>query len=248
MGGTREQPLDHDGDEPLATAPWRRLAIVGDSIAQGVGDPVDGYPHRGWTASVAAALDAARPELAVRNLGARGLLAGEVREAQLDAALRFRPDLAIVAAGGNDLFGPGFDGDGVEEDLEAMVGALTARGALVVTIGLFDITRTGLIGEAFRAPLSQRIRELGARTAAVTERHGGIHVDCTDHPAGADPSIYSTDRQHLNATGHAIAAALTLAELSARSGAFLVPSAVPGRGAWRRAGRRAAGRVWARSG
>jgi lysophospholipase L1-like esterase len=227
-------PTDPDAarQDPLATAPWRRLAIVGDSIALGVGDPVEGYPHRGWTTSVALALEAARPGFVHRNLGARGLLAEEVRETQLEAALRFRPDLAIVTAGGNDLFGPWFDGDGVEEDLEAIVGALHRRGALVVTIGLFDITRTDLVPPAFRAPLAQRIRELGARTAAVTERHDGIHVDCTDHPAGADPAIYSADRIHLNATGHAIAAALTLAALTARSGAFLVPTAVPGRRAW----------------
>jgi lysophospholipase L1-like esterase len=230
------EPVELDPGERLATAPWRRMVVVGDSIAQGVGDPVDGYPHRGWTASIAAALEAARPGLVERNLGARGLLTSEVRETQLDAAVRFRPDLAIVAAGGNDLLGPGFDGDGVEEDLDAIIGALHRRGALVVTIGLFDITRTGLIAEAFRAPLSQRIRELGARTAAITERHEGIHVDCTDHPAGADPSIYSTDRQHLNATGHAIAASLTLAALTARCGAFLVPTAVPERRAWRRWG------------
>jgi lysophospholipase L1-like esterase len=234
------EPVKSDPGEPLATAPWRRLIVMGDSIALGVGDPVDGYAHRGWTDSIAAALDAARPGLVTRNLGVRGLLASEVRETQLDAALHFRPDLAIVAAGGNDLFGPGFDGEGVEEELETIVGALHRRGALVVTIGLFDITRTDLVPEAFRAPLSQRIRELGARTAAVVERHDGIHVDCTDHPAGADPSIYSADRQHLNATGHAIAASLTLAALSARSGAFLVPTAVPGRRAWVRrfAGRR----------
>ncbi|MCW3006766.1 MAG: family lipolytic protein [Solirubrobacterales bacterium] len=223
-----------DHTDPLATAPWRRLVIVGDSIALGVGDPVDGYPHRGWTASIALALEAARPGLVHRNLGARGLLTEEVRETQLDAALAFRPDLAIVAAGGNDLLGPGFDGLGVEEELEEMVGALHRRGALVVTIGLFDITRSGLVPEAFRAPLSQRIRELGARTAAVVERHGGIHVDCTDHRAGADPSIYSADRRHLNAAGHAIAASLTLQALTARSGAFLVPQALPGRRAWPR--------------
>ena len=40
---------------------------------------------------------------------------------------------------------------------------------------------------------------------------------------GADPDIYSRDGRHVNARGHAIAAAEALALLSARSGAFLVP-------------------------
>ena len=42
------------------------------------------------------------PSAEVLNLARRGLLASEVREHQLAPALAFRPDLAIVAAGGND--------------------------------------------------------------------------------------------------------------------------------------------------
>jgi lysophospholipase L1-like esterase len=192
--------------DPLARAPWRRLAVLGDSVAQGIGDPVDGYPHRGWLDTVAEALESARPGLEYRNFGARGLLASEIREAQLDAAVAWRPDLAVLTAGGNDLFGPAFDGPGVEDELDWMVGALRARGADVLTVGMFDISRSSLVPEAFRAPLGERLRELSARTAAVAARNGAWHVDCTTHPAAADDGIYSADRLHLNARGHALAA------------------------------------------
>ena len=40
----------------LAGARWRRLAVLGDSIAAGVGDPVDGYQDRAWADRLAAAL------------------------------------------------------------------------------------------------------------------------------------------------------------------------------------------------
>ncbi len=213
-----------DDEEPLADVPWRRFVVLGDSVAEGIGDPAPGHPHRGWADSVAAALARARPGLEYRNLGRRGLLAAEVRETQLDAALALRPDLAAVTAGGNDLFGPGFDGDGVEEQLDAMVRALRDAGAAVLTIGLFDISASGVIPQPYERPFGERLRELSARTAAVAARHCAWHVDLTGHRAGADPGIYSADRLHLNARGHAVAAAQTLAVLTARSGAFLVPS------------------------
>jgi len=211
--------------EPLTAAPWRRLLALGDSIAEGVGDPVAGYPHRGWVDSVAAALDRARPGLDYRNLGARGLLAAEIRETQLDAAVAWRPDLAVLAAGGNDLFGPAFDGPGVEDELETMVGALRSAGADVVTVGLFDISRSSRVPERFRAALGERVRELSARTAAVAARHGAWHLDYTVHPAAANDGIYSADNVHLNARGHAIAAERALEELEARAAAPPPPRA-----------------------
>jgi hypothetical protein len=129
-----------------------------------------------------------------------------------------------VVAGGNDLFGPGFDGPGVEDELDEMVGALRGRGADVVTAGLFDISQApGIVAESYRLVVGERVRELSWRTRAVAGRHDAIHIDLTYHPASADPGIYSRDGRHCNARGHAIAAAQALAQLSARSGAFLVP-------------------------
>ena len=213
-----------DITEPLLTAPWRRFAVLGDSVAEGLGDPIEGFAHRGWADSIAAALRGAHPELAYRNLGHRGLMADEVRETQLDAAVRWKPDLALVVAGGNDLLGPGFDGPGVEDELDEMVGALRRRGADVITAGLFDISQApGVVAEPYRVIMGERVRELSWRTRAVASRHDAIHVDLTYHPASADPGIYSRDGRHCNARGHAIAAAAALEQLSARSGAFLVP-------------------------
>jgi hypothetical protein len=105
-----------------------------------------------------------------------------------------------------------------------MVSALHRGGADVITAGLFDISQApGIVAEAYRLVVGERLRELSWRTRAVANRHDAIHVDHTYHPVSADPGIYSRDGRHANARGHAIAAAEALALLSARSGAFLVP-------------------------
>lgn len=205
----------------LAHAPWRRLVALGDSVAEGIGDPVDGYPAGGWLEIVAAALG---PRIAFLNLGRRGLRAAEVREQQLAPALAYRPDLAVVAAGGNDLLDPAFDGRAVQAELDAMVRALRAAGAEVITIGLFDITRSTRVPEPLRTWLGDRLLELSARTEIVAGRHGALHVDCTPHPAAADDAIYSADGMHLNARGHAIAAAETLRVLERRLSRPRAPS------------------------
>ncbi|WP_433226423.1 hypothetical protein [Actinomadura formosensis] len=45
---------------------------------------------------------------------------------------------------------------------------------------------------------------------------GACHVDNpSDHPVAADPGVYSGDRLHLNARGHAFAAANTVRALAA---------------------------------
>src|SRR5436309_1786285 len=94
---------DADAAALLLDAPWRRLAVIGDSMAAGVGDDVPGYPAGGWAATVARVLTLVHPDLAYLNLGERDRYAAEVREQQLPLALDFRPDLAVVLAGGNDL-------------------------------------------------------------------------------------------------------------------------------------------------
>jgi hypothetical protein len=79
----------------LADAPWRRLAVIGDSIAEGLGDPVDGYRDLPWAERLADGLSAAVGDLSYLNLGVRGLTAGEIRRTQLTDALAFSPDLAV---------------------------------------------------------------------------------------------------------------------------------------------------------
>jgi lysophospholipase L1-like esterase len=204
----------------LADAPWRRLAVIGDSIAEGLGDPVDGYRDLPWAERLADGLSAAVGDLSYLNLGVRGLTAGEIRRTQLTDALAFSPDLAVVSAGANDLLGGRFDPDDLRAEVDAIVGPLAECGALVVTFGLLDLSRVDLVPATRRSALREGLIRLNALTREVTERHRGVFVDFFDHPAiGA--SLFSADLLHPNRRGHAHIAAQVVRSLARRLGGVL---------------------------
>lgn len=196
----------------LAGAPWRRLLVMGDSIAAGIGDPVDGYHDLPWAERLAGSLRAATGTLSYLNLGVRGVRAAEARAHQLDRALSFAPDLAVVACGANDALRRSFTPSAVKAELEAIVGPLHATGALVVTFGVFDLSTTSFVPAERRAGLRERLHALGEVTRTVAGRHGGVHVDLLGHPA-TDDDLFSDDRIHVNRRGHAIVATETVRSL-----------------------------------
>jgi lysophospholipase L1-like esterase len=191
---------------------WTRLAVLGDSVAAGTREPHPGYRDLSWIDRVAEAL----PEPEVLNLARRGLRASEVREHQLADALAFRPDLAIVAAGGNDALHRSFDEEEVAVELDHIVAPLRAAGADVVMIELLDIVASGLIAPDHAPAVSARLSALARVTRAVARLHGAILIRMRTHPASLDPGIYASDRLHLNARGHAIVAAEALRVLALR--------------------------------
>ncbi|MEU6750683.1 SGNH/GDSL hydrolase family protein [Spirillospora sp. NPDC046719] len=200
----------------LADAPWKRMVTVGDSVAEGVREPVPGPRPLPGPPRDAEALGAGADGNTAHTHAPPDLVAARVAAEQLGPALEFGPDLAFVVAGGNDMLRPHFDEDEVRRELAAMVRAFRSAGADVATIGLLDITAAGLGPARFREVLSARTRRLNELAAEVAAEHGACHVDNPPgHPVAADPGIYSTDRLHLNARGHAFAAANTVRALAA---------------------------------
>jgi lysophospholipase L1-like esterase len=208
-----------EASELLRGAPWRRLLVVGDSVAEGIHEPLAGYRDTSFSDRVAAILAADRPGFAYLNLGRRDLLLDEIRRTQLAPGLDFEPDLAIVAAGGNDALRRSFDDDVAHARLTAIVAPLAER-AQVVTIGLFDLPRSGLAPAGIAPGAIDRFDRLDAVTAAVAAEHGAVHVDTHHHPRAADPAIFSSDLIHANARGHAIAAAAIVRVLSRTTAAM----------------------------
>lgn len=199
LGGHEEFAL-------LRGAPWWRLAVIGDSAAEGVGDATDGYGRITWAERLARGLRGHHPDLVYRNLGRRGLVTAEVAATQLEPALAFAPDLAVVVAGGNDLMRRLFSPEQVEAELDALVAPLRAQGADVVLFTLFDVGRAVALPEPWGTRLGERLGALSALTAAVARRHEALLVDCAGHPRSADPSLYSGDMIHLNMRGQAVCA------------------------------------------
>lgn len=202
----------------LAGHPWRRFAVIGDSIAEGVGDRTEGYSPLPWADRIAEELRSQRPDLAYLNLGRRYTPAAVVREQQLAPALAFAPDLALVACGGYDLLQPAFDPDAVDQQLRAIVAALRESGAEVLTTGMFDGSRSPRVPERLRPEFSRRLRALADLTAALAEDLGTLHVDLSRHPASQRADIYSADGRHGSGRGHAISAAEAVRRLGARVG------------------------------
>jgi hypothetical protein len=192
-------------DELLAKAPWKRFAVLGDSHAAGIREVVDGYPDKSWSDWFSESLGRTQPGLAAQNFGKKGLLAREVRARQLGPALAFEPDLAVVLCGGNDLLRGSLDG--VADELDQIVAALREQGATVVTMSLFDITRTDLLPDEFKPPLKEQLDQLTAIVEGVADRHGTVHLDFGTHPSAAENSVYASDFQHLTTRGHAVIAA-----------------------------------------
>jgi lysophospholipase L1-like esterase len=216
----REIPSDHELAGTLDGARWRRVVVLGDSLAAGVRETVDGWPDRSWTDWIAAALPAAQHW----NLGKRDLLASEVREQQLARALRLRPDLAIVCAGGNDMLRQDFDPVALTRELDAIVAPLRASRADVLLIELLDIVASGLIPAEYADMLDRKLATLAEVTRDVAARHGTILVEMRRAPVDAE--MFSSDLMHLNTRGHAIAGTESVRTLRA---AYLRASSAPGR-------------------
>jgi lysophospholipase L1-like esterase len=204
-----------EAERLLAGHPWRRFVVLGDSIAEGVGESAPGYADEPWCDRIAAALRAGQPGLEYLNLGTRNTPAAQVRAIQLPSALAFAPDLALVACGGYDILQPVYDPAAIAAEIRAIVAALASAGATVVTVGLFDGSYSPAVPEPFRKPLQDRLQGLSVATREVAGDLGTVHVDLTWHPAAQDADLYSSDGRHGSMRGHAISAAEVVRGLGA---------------------------------
>lgn len=204
----------------LAGHPWRRFVVLGDSVAEGLGDRMPGYYPAGWADRIADELRAVRPDLVYLNLGERDLRTIQVRQRQLAAALAFEPDLALVACGGNDALHPRFEPDAISRELAAIIEPLQHSGADVLTISVLVVSHYPAFPSWFRPTPSERMRVLAEHTNAVAAKFGTLHIDLSDHPTGQQPhdELLSEDGLHANARSHAICAAEAIRRLGAHLG------------------------------
>lgn len=194
------------------------LAVLGDSIGVGVGDPVPGG-WRGFSPLLADALGAR-----VVNVAKNGARMAAVRREQLPEALDALPDAVVVFAGINDTLRSDFDVAELQADLDAVVTACTAAGALVVTARYHDHGRVFRLPERLRRALRARIRDLNAVVDVVTARHGVRVVDLDLLPGAYTKEVWSVDRLHPSELGHRMLAQ-AFADRFAEAGAQ-VPGAV----------------------
>jgi len=178
---------------------FERYVAIGDSSTEGLDDPDGRGGYRGWSRRLAERIAGAQGALLYANLGVRGLTTRQIRDRQLAPALAMRPDLATVFSGTNDLTAPRFDAGAVARDMEAMQRALVAGGATVLTFTLPDLTPIMPMARWIAPRIGALNR--GLRDAAAGS--GAILIDFAAYPVGTDARLWSEDRIHANAAGHA---------------------------------------------
>ncbi|MBO1331497.1 SGNH/GDSL hydrolase family protein [Streptomyces sp. VRA16 Mangrove soil] len=218
-----------------------RFAALGDSLTEGIGDPLEDGRRRGWAALLAEGLAPAEVPVEFRNFAVSGAQTLDVLERQLPDALAFAPDVASVVVGVNDTLRRTFDIQRVAARLDGVYGAFGERGTLLLTACLPDPgALLGLPG-ALARPLARRQRAVNSVVHALSERHGAVHLHAADADWVADRALWSADRLHPGERGHRLLAARFHALLAA-GGAALGPP--PGAEPDRPAPTRTAGLWW----
>jgi len=214
-----------------------RFVALGDSLTEGVGDPVgDGW--RGWAALLAGGLGegagtaggsgGSGASVEFTNLAVSGAQTREVLEQQTPAGLALKPDVVSVVIGVNDTLRCTFDIHAVAERLDKVYAAFTGQGATLLTACLPDPgSMLGLPGSLAR-PLARRQRAVNQVVHALSDRYGAVHLHAAEEEWISDREMWSADRLHPGERGHrqlAVRFHALLAETGVAVGA--APSAEP---------------------
>lgn len=178
--------------------PFERFVAIGDSTAEGVGDPGD-HGHRGFADRLAERIAAHQSSLAYANLAVSGSTTREIKDRQLAPALALRPDLVAIMAGMNDLLRTRFDASAIGADIAEMQQAFLASGCVVIAFTVPDVAHRLVIPPIDRA-LSRRARALN--DAIRNASRGALLIDLAAHPMATDPRLWNRDRLHGNAEAH----------------------------------------------
>ncbi len=185
--------------------PYERYVAIGDSTVEGLDDPDGRGGYRGWANRLAERLARDQGSVLYANLAIRGRTTKQIRDEQLAPAVAMKPDLAAVVSGTNDLLRRSFDASAIQTDIEAMQRALRDIGATVITFTLPDLGDIMPIARMLR----ERLRAVNNAIRAASASTGTIVCDFDAFPVASDPRLWSGDRLHANAEGHArIAGAL----------------------------------------
>jgi lysophospholipase L1-like esterase len=196
---------------PSADRVWRRaqdgspvdLLMVGDSIAAGLG-----APRRKDTPGARIAKGIARHTTRPVRLRTAAVVGAEsgMLDTQLDGLPEeYRPDVAVIVVGGNDVTHRIPVALSVAR-LERAIARLRARGAAVVVGTCPDLGALRAVPQPLRSIASRLSRQLAQAQATASVR-AGAHVVRLHHAVGpiflAEPDeMFSLDRFHPSALGY----------------------------------------------
>jgi lysophospholipase L1-like esterase len=206
---------------PSHPSPVRTLAVLGDSTAAGLGDPLPDGRWRGFAVLLRDALGGPG-DVTLVNTARTGARMADVRRDQLDSTARCAPDVAVLCAGMNDTLRSDFDAVDVGRDCAATVRTLRSVGAHVVVLRFHDHTRVFPLPGPLRRALRLRIEALNAAIDRAVAGLDDVQVlDAHVLPGGYERDAWSIDRLHPSELGHRLLAG-GVAALLAEAG-FGVP-------------------------
>lgn len=177
-----------------------RMVVLGDSFAEGRGDPLPDGTFVGWVPRVARLLGI--DEDTVLNLGAYGATTQDVVDSQLPVIAGVTTPLLGVAVGGNDLV-RAYDRDGMRANLRTIFEAVTAPGRTVFTHDYPDIPGRipGLPAETV-ALLRERFADANDHLAALCAEFGVLRYELSTAELTYEAAMWYPDGIHPSALGH----------------------------------------------
>lgn len=198
------QLLTTAGSEPL------RIATIGDSFSEGMGDEDAAGEPIGWAERVAGELARSRPVEFV-NLAIRGKLLAPIVDEQLRAALALTPPPTFITfnGGGNDLMRPQVDTGLLAGLLRRCVETCVQAGIPILVLSGPNPGRGLPVGSRFDTggtALTDMVQTLAVE-------HDLIFVNNFADTELMRRGYWSADRLHLNTFGHRRVAARVLRAL-----------------------------------
>ncbi|MFC4943057.1 SGNH/GDSL hydrolase family protein [Pseudonocardia sp. GCM10023141] len=177
-----------------------RMVVLGDSFAEGRGDPGPDGTFVGWVPRTARLLGI--DEAGILNLGAYGALTQDVVDKQVPAVADVRTPLLGVAVGGNDLV-RAYDRDRIRTNLRAIFEAVAAPGRTVFTHDYPDIPGRipGLPADTV-ALLRDRFADANAYLDELCVELGVLRYGLAAAPLTRDAAMWYPDGIHPSTIGH----------------------------------------------
>jgi lysophospholipase L1-like esterase len=189
-----------------------RIIALGDSSVFGVGDHGDAIPSvgAGWAGRLAHDLTAG----SFVNVAKNGARARHITKHQLSAAHAFRPDLALVCIGTNDVLRGDFSPEEIKGAITTVIETLSENNAVIVLLGLPDPISTAPGPLALRKILSVRVALINEIYVELSKRENVILVPTWDSKIAHERRMWHVDRMHPSAIGHQLIADLVRRKLA----------------------------------
>ncbi|ABW13345.1 lipolytic protein G-D-S-L family [Parafrankia sp. EAN1pec] len=176
-----------------------RLTVLGDSFAEGRGDPRPGGGYAGWVPRFAELFGI--PHGGYRNLGTHQATTQHILEYQVPAALVTKATVIGVIGGVNDLVSD-YEPARFRRNLAAVLGRLAGPDTVLFTATYPDIPGNLAVPASFRALLRDRFAQANAYLQETAAATGAVCLDIAAATEWRGRALWDPDGLHPNPAGH----------------------------------------------